>query len=285
MRENSLLEGNPIFRDKDRKLLKLPQLRRAGVVAVADVIQDDGSLRPRPDECAQRLTLAMEWEAVRKYVWPTVQRLCYEPKSDLETVRREATMVLGEKALTRQELKYKKIVSAIRSCPPPMPPRWSKAEPMRGSTKMISHNQMKKWAIDTRTRDFVFRWNAGLLYARKDLWRFGIKDSHECKGCNMPEQTIEHLFWHCTKTRSLLQGISTKLNIRPAALDPENDNYIGHLSMKVFHIIYVKNFEDADVGPDAICAELRNWLLTEKAIREKKGQMALFLSLWSDFIR
>jgi hypothetical protein len=97
MRENSLLEGNSIFRDKDRKLLKLPQLRRAGIVAIADVIQDDGTLRPRPEECATKLTLAMEWEAVRKYVWPTFQRLCYTPKSDLEIVRREANHGAGRK--------------------------------------------------------------------------------------------------------------------------------------------------------------------------------------------
>jgi hypothetical protein len=55
--------------------------------------------------------------------------------------------------------------------------------------------------------------------------------------------------------------------------------------MKIFHIIYVKNFEDTDVGPEAIHAELQNWLMTEKAIREKRGQMAPFLSLWSNFIR
>jgi hypothetical protein len=156
MRENSPLEANSIFRDKDRKMLKLPQLRRLGIKKVADVVTDDGGLTERPDSCATNLATAMEWQAIRKYFWPTFQRLCYDPQSNLEIVRREPTLLLGAKALTKRELTYQKIVLAIRNCPPPSTPRWTKAEQMLGSTSIIGHAKMKRWAIDTRTRDFVF---------------------------------------------------------------------------------------------------------------------------------
>jgi hypothetical protein len=157
MRENSSLEGNYIFRDKDRKMLKLPQLRKGGKKTAANVIADDGKMSSKPANCATNLALAMEWEAIRKYVWPTFQILCYESKSNLAIVRSKSTLVLGRKALMKNVLNCKKIVQAIRHCPPPLPPRWNKAKEMLGSTKIISHTRMKKWAVDNRTKDFVFR--------------------------------------------------------------------------------------------------------------------------------
>jgi hypothetical protein len=285
IRENSTLEGNSLFRDRDRKTLKLPQLRRLRYRVVADVLEADGSLKDKPLECAQNLALAMEWEAIRRYVMPTVQRHTYAPRSDTNTVTRTGTCVIGDQALPSDRITYRLLAKAIRNLSPQItPPKWAKATAALGTETPISYRNMKKWAADTRTRDFVFRWNSGLLYARKDLHRFNIKDKHECIGCNSPEQTVEHLFWHCQRTRWLVREVASRLRIPPAALDPEYNGFIPHLQMKIFHIIYVKNFDDTLPSPDEVVAELRNWLAVEKAIRERLDQTEKFLKLWDKFL-
>jgi hypothetical protein len=174
----------------------------------------------------------------------------------------------------------------LRELPVAQAPRWVAAEDIKQSVGMLAgaDKKRKHWATDPYTRDFVFRLNSGLLYSRKDLFRFGLLSSPSCPGCGREEQTLKHYFWQCPRTIQVVQELCRELRTAPAKLDPGHAHYIPHLSLKLLHLIYVNNFTSDPLCSVVLLNKFKAWMRTEKAINEKKGTLLLFLQRWEPFL-
>lgn len=62
--------------------------------------------------------------------------------------------------------------------------------------------------IDTKTKDFQYRFIHDLLSNKYWLHKWGIKDTAACYYCNNEEENIVHMFWSCPKTRQFWQELS-----------------------------------------------------------------------------
>jgi len=70
--------------------------------------------------------------------------------------------------------------------------------------------------LDTKLREFQYKILNRILYTNKMLFKFKKVDSPLCDFCEKELETIEHLFFHCTKVCMFwdeLNGVLNSLNI------------------------------------------------------------------------
>jgi len=145
----------------------------------------------------------------------------------------------------------------------------------------------KKTIRDTRTRDFFYRLLNGLLFANKDLHRFGIKPSGICPECDEQTQTVRHLMWECEGTRSTRGGARNELqcqwpvNMELSDLKDLNDRDLA-IWIKVMHSIYLNNIYGSPQTWHVVKGALTDYCLTQKLIAEKRDKMVEFLGIWNN---
>ena len=61
---------------------------------------------------------------------------------------------------------------------------------------------IKRLAIDTKMRSFIFQLQNGILYANKDYHRFGYRDDSKCTWCEEPRQNLRHMMTGCVAAQT-----------------------------------------------------------------------------------
>ena len=69
-----------------------------------------------------------------------------------------------------------------------------------------------KTTLDTKLREFQYKILNRILYTNKMLFTFKKVDSPLCDFCEKELETIEHLFFHCTKVRTFWDDLKVVLN-------------------------------------------------------------------------
>ena len=79
-------------------------------------------------------------------------------------------------------------------------------------------------SIDTNLRMFQYKILNNILYPNKQLFLFKKRDYYLCFCCSMEEETINHIFINCQKTKSLWFDLKLYLNniIDIPELDPQS---------------------------------------------------------------
>jgi hypothetical protein len=199
----------------------------------------------------------------------------------------DMVIMLGEAKLLNEMLTYQNITLTIRrNRNYPLPPAWTKGERRaQNEQNWLNKGSYRRWGHSARFLDFCHRWLSGLLFARKQLYRFGIKDSPACQMCGEDPQTVEHLFWYCPEINSIKEVIAANLNVSVHSFNPSMAEFRPHLTARVFHCIYLENIQTIAINPDKVLSRFHQYLDLEKVIMEKNGKMILFLKFWGNVHR
>jgi hypothetical protein len=284
VRENSTLANNYIFRDYKLKPLEFPRLGRKGLIRLDQVLQ--GGLIPRHDQQELTYLEKLEWTKLTRYINPIIQRssirLTHSPSETPDMV-----IMIGEAKICNELLTYQNITATLRKNRNyPFPPAWTKGEHhAQNEQNWLSKKSYRQWGYSARFLDFCHRWLSGLLFARKQLHRFGIKDSPVCQMCGEDPQTVEHLFWYCPEINTIKEVIATSLNVSVQSFNPTMAEFQPHLTARVFHCIYLENIQSITIVPDKVISRFQQYLDLEKVIMEKNGKMILFLKFWGNVHR
>ena len=71
------------------------------------------------------------------------------------------------------------------------------------SSILEQFGKIKKDTINSKSQSFTLQLMLGLTYTNKDYFRFGYKDSPQCKFCGEEVQSFSHLFIHCNATKAI----------------------------------------------------------------------------------
>lgn len=78
----------------------------------------------------------------------------------------------------------------------------------------------------SKLRWFQTSINHNILTTNKFLKTINLIDSPDCTLCGQFEETITHLFWHCSKTRIFLKELETKFQTNNIQLDLREKTFI-----------------------------------------------------------
>jgi exonuclease III len=284
IRENSTLANNFAFLDNKLKPLDFPRLNRKGYVRLEHVLRQDRV--PSHTEVDLTYLEKLEWTKLTRYINPTIERSAITFTGT--TTDPDAVVIMfGDNKLKNNELTYRALASCVRGARQfPNPPAWSKGElHAQNEGGWLCKRSYKRWGFNSKFLDFCHRWQSGLLYARKQLHRFGIKDSPACQMCGEDPQTVEHLFWYCPEINIIKEAISTSLGFSHLSLIPARDEFIPHLTARLSHCLYLENIQSPAIIADKVITRFHQYLDLEKIIYEKNQKTALFLDLWGPFHR
>jgi hypothetical protein len=284
VRENSTLEANNIFRDYRLKPLEFPRLRRKGYIRLEQVIKE--GIIPNHGQVELTYLEKLEWTKLTRYVNPIIQRsnLTITGTSSNPT---DLVIMIGSSKLINGGITYRGITQLIRHDRSfPHPPAWTKGTVhAQNDSNWLNKSRYKLWGCNSKFLDFCHRWLAGLLFARKQLHRFGIKDSPVCHMCGEDPQTVEHLFWYCPEINKIKEELVRNWNIDDQVLNPTRENFLPHLTARLFHCIYLENIQAPVITAPKVLSRFYHYLDLEKVIMDKNGKMNSFLELWIDFHR
>jgi len=83
-----------------------------------------------------------------------------------------------------------------------------------------------KVTTDTKLQWFQFRINHRILTTNTFLVKIHITDNPLCTSCRAEQESLEHLFWFCNKTQSLLNDPKQLLDSRNVTLNLERNCFI-----------------------------------------------------------
>ena len=66
--------------------------------------------------------------------------------------------------------------------------------------------------VDTKTKDFQYRFVHDILINRYWLYKWKLKDNAKCTYCNADSETIEHMFWSCDKSQEFWASVASLLS-------------------------------------------------------------------------
>lgn len=98
-----------------------------------------------------------------------------------------------------------------------------------------------KATIDTKLRNFQYKYITRIIPTNKKLLKFNIKPSNLCDFCSMHVETLRHLFWECQHIQNFWRELSNHLNSINFTIDI---NYkaisLGLYEERNFHTKYAK---------------------------------------------
>jgi len=255
----------------------------------------DGDLRQAGLNFAAR----MEWNGIKNIIKPCKERLGIEiekredgwkrDRSFTNTWNNHAIWISGEECLLVQA-SYQSLMKHLRqSCNSKIGERRRRSLE-EGSVEEDEARSLwqaiKRTMTDTRTRDFAFRLINGLLFANKDLHKFGIKQYSNCPECTEQQQSTKHLMWECDGTKRILQLAKNELNCNW----PDNALLKDILELnqrdlaiwiKVMHSIYLNNILETPLTWHNVLGSVKEYKITQNIIAEQQGKMGKFLTIWA----
>ena len=92
---------------------------------------------------------------------------------------------------------------------------------------------------DTKLQWFQSRINHFILGTNSLLNKINPNFDNKCQFCKTDEETIEHIFWNCTKTQELLISLETKLDSLSINLSYNKATFLfGLFNSKKIHIAH-----------------------------------------------
>jgi hypothetical protein len=101
----------------------------------------------------------------------------------------------------------------------------------------VKYNERaNKIPMDTKTKDFQYRFIHDILSNKYWLHKWKVKESAECTYCNhhSESETIEHLFWSCDQSQLFWNGVS---NVLLEARGPTQFTMEDVFIVKLYHFL------------------------------------------------
>ena len=156
----------------------------------------------------------------------------------------------------------------------------------------------QRLTIYSRLRAFHWKCTHGLVYANKELTRFGHKDTSNCTFCKTPGQTFEHLLNECNITAKFwldLQGqfpnifnpgeITDKARLT-AMLWNDDELFVtrNYLMLLAKHYIYNCNLHDDEPSIQAFSRNVIKNEKVERTISSKKDKLDVHFEKWEPIL-
>ena len=143
-------------------------------------------------------------------------------------------------------------------------------------TQNIRWSDVYCWAnapMDTKTKEFQYKFVNDILANNYWLHKWGIKDSAECTYCNEGEtESIRHMFWDCRNTQQFWQLFKEFYENKMASIDltielvfwgsPECMK--SKLILAAKHYIYNKRIHSNDMSFNGYIASIKKLRMIEK---------------------
>lgn len=155
-----------------------------------------------------------------------------------------------------------------------------------------------KATIDTKLRNFQYKYITRIIPTNKKLLKFNIKPSNLCDFCSMHVETLRHLFWECQHIQNFWRELSNHLNSINFTIDI---NYkaisLGLYEERNFHTKYAKIYIilsakyyifkkkcNAEIpNANQYISQLKQRIEIEKIIAFKKDKLAQHEIKWRAF--
>jgi len=212
------LEMNKAIRDNNNKMLELPFPKRQGILHIADVYSGDEPITIRQaTEAGWRHEAKWELTKLRRLIpgiWgrkgitPTISNPDELPSR--ATLRYIPKITINGNILQKKDMTYRNLILHTRHFINTQTPRLRQKafETLHLDIETATpFAYIKKLFNNTRSRDFCFRLLNDVLYANKELHRFGYRNGANCGWCQEEIQTTTHLLWECPSTAQVVQTL------------------------------------------------------------------------------
>ena len=137
----------------------------------------------------------------------------------------------------------------------------------------------RKVSIDTNLRMFQYKILNNILYLNKQLFLFKKRNDYLCSYCGLEEETINHIFSNCQKTKKLWFDLKLYLsyNIDIPDLDPQSAIFgflqvdqeliliLNHILLLFKHYVYISR-ESQKLSLQALIKKIKKIYVLEKKI-------------------
>ena len=137
---------------------------------------------------------------------------------------------------------------------------------------------------DTKTRSYLFKQNAGLLYANDKLHLFGYASSEKCEYCEQEVQDIKHLLYKCPRSmefRSRLYTIIKKAFSEQEEIIGNDSSAETFILMQISRFIYTRKYLNLPLNVCEFHAYLKGIMITEEEIARKHGRQKKHAKKWN----
>lgn len=149
-----------------------------------------------------------------------------------------------------------------------------------------------KYPIDTKTKEFQFKFIHDILVNRYWLKKWKIVDNDECKICNLSSDNIIHVFWECQSTKAFwlkftewcqLKLGHVELNIEDVFLGCDNELICCLIFIAKRHI-YINRLDDKAPDFKMFLVNVKTVRNVELYIAKQNNKVDRFLNKWQNII-
>ena len=154
-----------------------------------------------------------------------------------------------------------------------------------------------KTTLDTKLREFQYKILNRILYTNEMLFRFKKVDSPLCDFCENELETVEHLFFLCTKVRIFwedLKAVLNSLNISVdleikdvlfGILDTSNINIlVNYIVLESKHFIYRCKLNKGSLSLRLLVDKFRKTFQTERFVARKNDKLDFHDKKWKPLL-
>ena len=205
--------------------LEGPLLTKIGYTRVGDFFDYDGRLI-EAEEVKSKLSLlqTIEWNTAVRNIKAYFKKKNIDERgfSDETNLHSKDIIMDHQLILYDNQQKYdiktmgqrdilKWVAQTRRSEQTPYARRLEQELSVTKEQMIETYKMITKISNDTKSRSFLFKQNAGLLYANDKLSLFGYVSSKNCEFCDCDVQDINHLLYSCQRSRDFRNHIYTKM--------------------------------------------------------------------------
>ena len=152
--------------------------------------------------------------------------------------------------------------------------------------------------LDNKLREFQYKILHRILYTNEMLFRFKKVDSPSCDRCGIELETVEHLFFSCTKVSAFwdeLYDLLISLNTRATPFDvkdiifgiicPKNTSILlNYIILEVKYFIYRCKLNRASLSLRLLIDKFKKTYQTERFIARKNNKLDLLHNKWKPLL-
>ena len=154
-----------------------------------------------------------------------------------------------------------------------------------------------KTTLDTKLREFQYKILNRILYTNKMLFKFKKVDSPLCDFCEKELETIEHLFFHCTKVsmfwndlKSVLDSFNITIrfdimNVLFGILDTDNISIlVNYIILESKYFIYRCKLNKGCLCVSLLVDKFKKTLQTERFIAKRNNKIHFHDKKWKPLL-
>ena len=156
----------------------------------------------------------------------------------------------------------------------------------------------RKSTLNGTLREFQFKMLYEVIYTKKHLHSFKISLSSDCSFCGKSEETYEHMFFTCEKTRALWRDCGNLFNIHQIKniswvevhIGMKHDitgkeQLINHIILLIKYLVFVfSRTKNNPPTPHEIKQKLQEHEREEKRLATSRGKLPNHLKKWEYFL-